>query len=274
MAVSRRSAHMNVMAEAAEKAGRALIRDFGEVEHLQVSKKGPGDFVSAADHKSEKLIVEILSKARPNFGFLLEEGGEKKGGDAAHRWIVDPLDGTSNFLHGIPHWCISIALEKDGEIVAGVVHDPIKNELFAAEKGTGAFMNNKRLRVSSRFALDASMIAMGGVQPGDAQKHATYISEINAVTSHVGTMRRFGAAALDLAYVAAGRCEAFWERNLSPWDVAAGALIIKEAGGSVTDLSGGKDYVYGRGILGSNGSVHAALLKLVQSPSVKARSAG
>lgn len=263
MAVARRSANLNVMVEAAEKAGRSLVRDFGEVENLQVSKKGPGDFVSNADLKSEKIIMETLAKARPSYGFYMEEGGVRKGKDETFRWVIDPLDGTTNFLHGVPHWCISIALEKDRETIAGLVYDPLKDEMFLAEKGTGAFMSSARLRVSSRGDMASSLIAIGGATL-DAERYATYMAEVQAVTAHVASTRRLGAAALDLCYVAAGRFEGFWERDLNAWDVAAGALIVKEAGGFVTDINGGKDYVYGRSIVAGNQAIQAELLKKLQ----------
>jgi len=261
---ARRSANLNVMVEAAEKAGRKLIRDFGEVENLQVSRKGPGDFVSNADLNAEKTLVELLQKARPSYGFLLEEGGEKAGEDKSFRWIIDPLDGTTNFLHGIPHWCISIALEKDKEIIAGVVYDPIKDEMFHAEKGTGAFVTSKRLRVSARTDLSQSLIAIGGARFGN-KHYETYTRELDAVNPHVSATRRFGAAALDLCYVAAGRYDGFWERELNAWDVAAGSLIVKEAGGKVTDIDGGKDFVYGRSIVVGNPAIQGALLKRLQA---------
>ena len=275
MAVARRSANMNVMAEAAEKAGRSLIRDFGEVENLQVSRKGPGDFVSTADLKAEKIIVETLQKARPTYGFLLEEGGVKAGEDKSFKWIIDPLDGTTNFLHGIPHWAVSIALEKDGEVIAGVVYDPLRDEMFLAEKGTGAFVTNKRLRVSARDDLSQSLIVTGGARPGTPQ-YTTFMTELNAIAPYVSATRRLGAASLDICYVAAGRFEGFWERDLKPWDVAAGALIAKDAGGKATDIAGGKEFVYGGSIVVGNGSIHGQLLKRLQStdssPKVKSAS--
>lgn len=262
---ARRSAYLNVMVDAAEKAGRALIRDFGEVEQLQVSKKGPGDFVSAADHKAEKILKEELLKARPTYGFLLEEEGEIKGEDASYRWIIDPLDGTTNFLHGLPHWSISIALEKDGEIVAGVIHDPIKNELFHAEKGGGAFSSSKRLRVSQRLSLVDGLVSVGDK-----------FFERDAFPSGLG-VRRMGSAALSLAYVAAGRFDAYWEVGPKPWDKAAGGLMVKEAGGYVSEIDGGKNFVYGSGILAANPALHTDLLqRFKQVPaqgSVKAKTA-
>ena len=262
----RRSAHLNVMVEAAEKAGRSLVRDFGEVENLQVSKKGPGDFVSTADHKSEKVIRAILEKARPKYGFLMEESGETKGEDKSFRWIVDPLDGTTNFLHGIPHWCISIALEKDKEIVAGVVFDPVKNEIFWAEKGAGAFSSSVRLRVSGRTSLQEALMTVG------TDKSDEFLSDISATAPSVSGVRRMGSACLDLCYVAAGRFDAYWERGLKAWDAAAGSLIVKEAGGSVSDLDGGKNYVYGKSILAANATLHSELLKKLKTP-VRVKSA-
>jgi myo-inositol-1(or 4)-monophosphatase len=264
MVAARRSATLNVMVEAAEKAGRALLRDFGEVEHLQVSKKGPGDFVSNADLKAEKIIMETLQKARPTYGFYMEEGGEKPGTDKSFRWLIDPLDGTTNFLHGLPHWSVSIALEKDKEIIAGLVYDPVKDEMFLGEKGAGAYTSKGRLRVSARTDLASSLIAIGGARTGN-KHYETYMAELDAVTPHATGTRRFGSAALDLAYVAAGRFEAFWERELNAWDVGAGTLLVREAGGIVTDLDGGKDYVYGRSLLAGNPAIHADLLKRLKA---------
>jgi myo-inositol-1(or 4)-monophosphatase len=262
---ARRSAHLNVMIDAAEKAGRALTRDFGEVEQLQVSKKGPGDFVSTADRKAEKILKEELLKARPTYGFLLEEAGEIKGEDKSYRWLIDPLDGTTNFLHGLPHWAIAIALEKDKEIVAAVVHDPIKNELFHAEKGGGAFSNSKRLRVSGRPSLLDGLIGVGD----------KFFTNNFSLPSGCG-VRRMGSACLSLAYVAAGRFDAYWEEGLSPWDKAAGNLLVREAGGYVSEIDGGKNVVYGRGVLAASPSLHADLLQKFQQSapeSAKAKAA-
>lgn len=249
----RRSAHMNVMVDAAEKAGRGLVRDFGEVENLQVSRKGPGNFVSAADHKAEKTIRDILLKGRPNYSFLMEEAGAVKGSDTEHRWIIDPLDGTTNFLHGVPHWSVAIALEKNGEIVAGVVYDPIKDEMYWAEKGIGASMNNRRLQVAARTALNDALVTtcpMPETQDVIASLHAR------------GTgVRSYGSACLDLCYVAAGRMDAYFEAGLQPWDKAAGMLIAREARAVVTELDGGSNVVMGKGILAANSAIHAELLK-------------
>lgn len=220
---------------ASEKAARSLIRDFNEVEHLQVSRKGPGDFVSAADKRSEEIIFEELKKGRPDYSFLMEESGKVEGKDTDYRWIIDPLDGTTNFLHGIPHWCISIGLEHKGEIIAGLVHDPVKDEMFHAEKSKGAFMRRRRLRASGRNTSEASLVLTGAPRRAK-EKAEKFMSEYKAVQDAGFSMRRLGAAALDLAYVAAGRCEAFWERDLSAWDVAAGIIIVKEAGGFISDI--------------------------------------
>ena len=203
---------MNVMLRAVEKAARSLTRDFGEVEQLQVSLKGPGDFVSAADMRAEKILHEELLKARPGFGFLMEERGEVAGTDGEYRWIIDPLDGTTNFLHGLPHWAISVALEFRGEIVAGVVYDPIKDEMFRAEKGGGAFMRNKRLRVSGRKDLNLSVIASGDPAIQNPNK-ARYLRQTELLMKSVAGIRRYGAASLDLTYVASGRYEGYWEEE-------------------------------------------------------------
>ncbi|MGE3142462.1 MAG: inositol monophosphatase family protein [Hyphomonadaceae bacterium] len=249
------SALLNVMIAAARKAGRALARDFGEVENLQVSKKGPADFVTAADLRSEKTLFEELSKARPGYGFLMEERGAVEGSDKTHRWIVDPLDGTLNFMHGLPHFAISIGLEREGVLVAGVIYDVIKNELFWAEKGQGAYLNDRRLRVGGRSDLAAAMLTTGRFADMAA------LERVLAVTPLV---RRYGAAALDLAYVAAGRFDGFWERNLSPWDIAAGAVIVREAGGLAREIDGG-DFMETGHILAANEKLIAPLNALLRS---------
>jgi myo-inositol-1(or 4)-monophosphatase len=259
-----RSATINVMARAAEKAGRLLVRDFGEVEQLQVSRKGPADFVSTADTKAEKALRAELGKARPGFGFLLEEGGEIAGLDKSHRWIVDPLDGTTNFLHGLPHWAVSIALERDGEIIAGVVYQPISDELFWAEKGQGAFVNAQRLRVSARRKLDESVIATGIPFKGRGN-HPAFLAQLSAVMAETAGVRRFGSAALDLAFVAAGRYEGFWETGLSPWDIAAGILLVTEAGGFVSAIDGSRASLAGPNLLAGNAHLHRTLGKLLMT---------
>lgn len=262
MTVARHSAVITVMVKAAEKAARGLVRDFGEVENLQVSRKGPSDFVSMADKKSERIIVDELLKARPTFGVLGEEGSNIPGEDKEHRWIIDPLDGTFNFLHGIPHWSITIALEKKGEIVAGLVHDPVKNEMFWAEKGIGAYMNAKRLRVSSRQSHEEALIITGAPAMGYGD-HPRFMAEIGPVVSSIGGMRSFGSAALDLAYVAAGRADAYWEHHIASWDVSAGILMVKEAGGFVTEPKNSYAPPYNRGVIAGNAAIQPLLVKLL-----------
>src|SRR6201994_1142221 len=219
-----RSALLNVMVAAARKAARGLKRDFGEVEKLQVSLKGPANFVSAADHRAEEVLRVELAKARPGYAFLGEEGGRQEGADKTHCWIVDPLDGTTNFLHGIPQFAISIALEREGTMVAGVIYNPVNEELFIAERGKGAFLNDQRLRVAARRRLAEAVVACGLPHLGRGDL-AQFRQEFAAVQEKVAGLRRFGAAALDLAWVAAGRLDAYWERDLSPWDMAAGIFL-------------------------------------------------
>jgi len=258
------SALMNVMIAAARKAARSLKRDFGEVEHLQVSLKGPGNFVTAADRKAEEILREELAKARPGYGFLGEEGGRTEGSDSTHLWIVDPLDGTTNFLHGIPQFAISIALEREGVIIAGLIYNPANDELFLAERGKGTFLNDTRLRVAGRRRLADSVITCGlpHIGRGDLELSRR---ELTAVQEHVAGLRRFGSAALDLAWVAAGRFDGYWEHNLSPWDMAAGILLVREAGGFVTDLDG-SDAMFAKGdIIAGNETIHRELLSLLQS---------
>jgi myo-inositol-1(or 4)-monophosphatase len=257
------SALINVMVAAARKAARNLRRDFGEVEKLQVSLKGPANFVSAADHRAEETLRVELAKARPGYGFLGEEGGQQEGSDKTHRWIVDPLDGTTNFLHGIPHFAISIALERAGTIVAGVVYNPINEELFVAERGKGAFINDQRLRVAARRRLSEAVIACGLPHLGRGDL-AQFRKEFAAVQEKVAGIRRFGAATLDLAWIAAGRLDAYWERNLSAWDIAAGLLLVREAGGFASDLDGGDDMFAKREILAGNETMQHELLAMIR----------
>lgn len=258
-----RSATINVMEGAALKASRRLVRDFGEVEQLQVSKKGPADFASTADHAAERTLARELGHGRPGYGMLLEERGAVEGTDERHRWIVDPLDGTLNFLHGLPHFAISIALERDGELVAGVIHDPIRHETFWAEKGAGAYLNDQRLRVSGRRRIAESVVATG--IPYMAQgEHGPFQAQLAAVMPEVAAVRSFGAAALDLAYVAAGRYDAFWEQGLSPWDMAAGIVIVREAGGLVSDLSGSDAMMKSGDILATNDHLQGPLARILR----------
>jgi myo-inositol-1(or 4)-monophosphatase len=264
--VAVRSPVINVMAAAALKAARGLIRDFGEVEQLQVSIKGPGDFVSTADLKAERTLKAELTRARPGYGLLFEEGGASEGSDKRHRWIVDPLDGTTNFLHGIPHFAISIGLERDNEIVAGVVYEPTRDELYWAEKGAGAFLNDRRLRVSARRQLTEAVVGTG-MPFRDRGDKALYAASLASVMTATSGVRRFGAAALDLAYVAAGRLDGFWEFGLSPWDIAAGMLLVREAGGYVSDLSGGHTMMTSGDILAANDHLHLPLAAMLREAS-------
>jgi myo-inositol-1(or 4)-monophosphatase len=259
-----RSAILNVMVNAAVKAARGLRRDFGEVENLQVSRKGPADFVSLADKRAEEVIRTELARARPTYGFLMEESGETKGTDPQHRWIVDPLDGTTNFLHGIPQFAISIALERQGRLMAALVYDPIREELFSAERGGGAFVNDRRLRVAARKDLPDCVIATGIPWLGKGA-HASYVRELQSVMSGVAGIRRFGSAALDLAWVAAGRFDGFWEHDLLPWDMAAGVLLVREAGGFATDIAGGDAFLDTGTVVAGNESVHRQLLARLRS---------
>ncbi|MGX9181120.1 inositol monophosphatase family protein [Mesorhizobium sp. BHbdii] len=260
-----RSAILNVMVQAAMKAGRSLSRDFGEVQNLQVSMKGPGDYVSQADRKAEDILFTELSKARPGYAFLMEERGLIEGDDGQHRWIVDPLDGTTNFLHGIPLFAISIALERQGQIVAGVVYNPAMDELYTAERGGGAFMNDRRLRVAGRTKLIDAVIGCGVPHLGRGQ-HGNFLVELRNVMAEVSGVRRLGSASLDLAYVAAGRMDGFWETGLSAWDVAAGILLIREAGGFISDFAGGQNMLDGGSIVAGNEIIQRALLKVVRKP--------
>jgi myo-inositol-1(or 4)-monophosphatase len=253
------------MVQAAMKAGRSLARDFGEVQNLQVSLKGPGDYVSQADRKAEDILFAELSKARAGYGFLMEERGVVEGEDDQHRWIVDPLDGTTNFLHGIPVFSISIALERQGQIVAAVVYNPAMDELYTAERGGGAFLNDRRLRVSGRTKLVDAVIGCGVPHLGRGH-HGNFLLELRNVMGEVAGIRRLGSAALDLAYVAAGRMDGFWETALSPWDVAAGILLVREAGGFVSDDKGGQDMLDGGSIVAGNETIHRALIKTLKRP--------
>lgn len=258
------SANLNVMMKTARKAGRALLKDFGEVENLQVSAKGPGDFVSRADRQAEETIREELMRARPSYGFLGEEGREIPGEDPTRRWIVDPLDGTTNFLHGLPHWAVSIALEHKGQIVAGVIYDPAKDEMFYAEKGGGAWMNESRLRVSGRHKMIESIFATGLPFAGRADLPDT-IRDLARILPTCAGVRRFGAAALDLAYVAAGRYDGFWERGLHAWDLAAGLVIVREAGGIVEPLHPEGDIMADGQVICANEPIFETFAKVIRA---------
>lgn len=253
---------LNVMITAARKAGRSLVRDFGEVENLQVSVKGPANFVSTADHKAEDIIFKELSKGRPGYGFLMEERGLVDGADTTHRWLVDPLDGTTNFLHSMPMFAISIGLEREGQLVAGVIYNPVSDELFTAEKGKGAFVNDRRLRVAARKSLADTLVSTGIPHRG-RPGHPRFLNEMDTVMKEVAGIRRTGSAALDLAFTAAGRFDAYWERNLKPWDIAAGIVLMREAGGIVTDLSGSDKMLETGEVMASNSTLNKQLLPLV-----------
>jgi myo-inositol-1(or 4)-monophosphatase len=263
-----RSALLNVMIAAARKAGRSLKRDFGEVENLQVSMKGPANFVTAADHRAEEILRTELAKARPGYGFLGEECGRQEGADKSHCWIVDPLDGTTNFLHGIPQFAISIGLERESVMVAGVIYNPANEELFAAERGKGAFLNDQRLRVANRRRMSEAVIACGLPHLGRGDL-ALFRRELAVVQERVAGLRRFGAAALDLAWVAAGRLDAFWERDLSSWDTAAGIVIVREAGGYVTDMDDGDGIFANKQIIAGNEFLHKELLSMLKEARIK-----
>ncbi|TPW30088.1 inositol monophosphatase [Martelella alba] len=258
-----RSALLNVMVQAALKAGRSLTRDFGEVQNLQVSVKGPADFVSQADLKAEKILRTELLRARPTYGFLGEEGGEEEGTDGQHRWIVDPLDGTTNFLHGIPQFAVSVALERSGEVVAGVIYNPAQDELFVAEKGGGAFCNDRRIRVSARRKLADCVIGCGVPHLGRGH-HGKFLVELRHVMGEVAGIRRMGAASLDLAYVAAGRLDGYWEEYLSAWDMAAGLILVREAGGFISDMKGGQNILESGGVIAGNEMIRIALMDQIQ----------
>ena len=259
------SALLNVMVKAARLAGRGLKRDFGEVEHLQVSLKGPANFVTAADRKAEEILRAELAKARPGYGFVGEETGRHDGSDATHRWIVDPLDGTTNFLHGIPQFAVSVALEREGAIVAGLIYNPATEEMFLAERGKGAFLNDRRLRVGARKALSDAVIGTGTPHLGRGN-HGKYLVELRHVMGEVAGIRRMGSASLDLAYVAAGRFDGFWERDLAAWDMAAGLLLIREAGGWSTDAEGGSKPLEAGSIVCGNEHIAKALREVIQRP--------
>jgi myo-inositol-1(or 4)-monophosphatase len=260
-----RSALLNVMVQAATKAGRSLTKDFGEVENLQVSVKGPADFVSNADKRAEQIVFEELQKARPTYGFLGEEGTEVKGTDGQHRWIVDPLDGTTNFLHGIPMFAVAIALERGTEIVASVIYNPIMDELYTAEKGGGAWLNDrKRLRVAGRRHLADTVIVTGINSQGRAID-LLQLKQLAQVTPAVAGIRRTGSASTDLAWLAAGRFDGYWEAGLKPWDVAPGYLLVREAGGVVTDYAGTAGTIWNGQVIAGNENIQGQLLKIVKA---------
>ena len=255
---------MNIIHKACMKASKSLIRDFGEIEKLQVSSKGPGDFVSAADKRSEKIIIEELSKAHPDYGILSEESGEMNKDNKENRWIIDPIDGTSNFLNGIPQFAISVAYEEKSKVICGMIFDPIKNEMFFAEKGSGAFLNNSRIRVSNKKNLKESMLVTGGPRRS-SKKRDSIFKEYNNISNMVDIpIRKFGSAALDLANVACGRFDGFWQWELSYWDIAAGLIILEESGGFVDFLEKDEKVLTKKNIIATNSKIHEELKNVLE----------
>ena len=250
------------------KASRSLIRDFGELENLQVSSKGPGDFVSSADKRTEKTIIEELQKAHPEYGIITEETGIINKSNIKNRWIIDPIDGTMNFLNGIPQFAISIAYEKDNEIICGVIFNPITNEMFCAEKGNGAYLNNSRIRVSNKKKLKDALLVTGGPKGASKIKNEIYSEYIN-VSNNVSNVRKFGSAALDMAYVACGRFDGYWQRELNYWDIAAGVIILREAGGFIDFFEDDINYPLKKNVLASNSNIHQELKELINKKDIE-----
>src|ERR1700680_1016616 len=258
------SALLNVMIKAARRAGRSLKRDLGEIEHLQVSLKGPANFVTMADRRAEEMLYEDLTKARPGYGFIGEEGGTREGADQSHTWIVDPLDGTTNFLHGIPQFAISIGLQREGTVIAGVIYNPANDELYIAERGKGAFLNDQRLRVAGRRQLGDCVIACGLPHIGRGDHELSRL-EMAEIQNRVAGLRRFGAASLDMAFVAAARLDGYWDRTLQPWDMAAGQIMVREAGGIVSGIAGDDDPLKTGNVICGNEFIHAELVKILHT---------
>ena len=257
------SPQINIIMRACNKASRSLIRDFGEIENLQVSSKGPGDFVTSSDKRTEKTIIEELQKAHSNYGIITEESGIINKSNIKNRWIIDPIDGTMNFLNGIPHFAISIAYEEDSEIKCGVIFDPIKNEMFYAEKGNGALLNNSRIRVSNKKKLIDSLLVTGGPKHSSKKKEEIFSEFVGVSKKIFSPIRKFGSAALDVAYVACGRFDGYWQRELNYWDVAAGVIILKEAGGFVDFFEEDKGAPLKKNILASNSNIRDELRDLI-----------
>jgi myo-inositol-1(or 4)-monophosphatase len=256
------SPQINLITRACMKASRSLIRDFGELENLQVSSKGPGDFVSSADKRTEKTIIEELQKAHPEYGIITEETGIINKSNIKNRWIIDPIDGTMNFLNGVPQFAISIAYEENNEIICGVIFNPITNEMFCAEKGNGAYLNNTRIRVSNKKKLKDALLVTGGPNGASKIKNKIYSEYIN-VSNNVSNVRKFGSAALDMAYVACGRFDGYWQRELNYWDIAAGVIILKEAGGFIDFFEDDLSYPLKKNVLASNSNINQELKELI-----------
>jgi myo-inositol-1(or 4)-monophosphatase len=262
------SPQINLITRACMKASRLLIRDFGELENLQVSSKGPGDFVSSADKRTEKTIIEELQKAHPEYGIITEETGIINKSNVKNRWIIDPIDGTMNFLNGIPQFAISIAYEEDNEIICGVIFNPITNEMFCAEKGNGAYLNNSRIRVSNKKKLKDALLVTGGPDVTSKIKNKIYSEYVN-VSNNVSNVRKFGSAALDMAYVACGRFDGYWQRELNYWDIAAGVIILREAGGFIDFFEDDLNYPLKKNVLASNSNIHQELKELINKKDIE-----
>ncbi len=256
------SPQINLITRACMKASRSLIRDFGEIENLQVSSKGPGDFVSSADKRTEKIIIEELQKAHPEYGIVTEETGIINKSNTKNRWIIDPIDGTMNFLNGVPQFAISIGYEENNEIICGVIFNPIMDEMFCAEKGNGAYLNNSRIRVSKKRKIQDALLVTGGPKQASKIKDKIFSEYIN-VSNNVSNIRKFGSAALDMAYVACGRFDGYWQRELNYWDIAAGIVILKEAGGFVEFFEEDTNSPLKKNILASNSDIHDELKELI-----------
>ena len=263
------SPNINIIMKACMKASRSLIRDFGEIENLQVSSKGPGDFVTSADKRTEKIIIEELQKAHPDYGIITEESGIINKANTNNRWIIDPIDGTTNFLNGIPQFAISIGYEEENEIKCGVIFDPIKNEMFCAEKGNGAYLNNSRIRVSNKKKLKDALLVTGGPRQSSKIKKEIFSEFIKVSNSVLSPVRKFGSAALDVAYVACGRFDGYWQRELNYWDIAAGIIILKEAGGFVNFFEKDNESPLKRNILASNSNIHDELSNLILKKNIE-----
>jgi len=262
------SPQINLITRACMKASRPLIRDFGELENLQVSSKGPGDFVSSADKRTEKTIIEELQKAHPEYGIITEETGIINKSNIKNRWIIDPIDGTMNFLNGVPQFAISIAYEEDNEIMCGVIFNPITNEMFCAEKGNGAYLNNTRIRVSNKKKLKDALLVTGGPKGASKIKNEIYSEYIN-VSNNVSNVRKFGSAALDMAYVACGRFDGYWQRELNYWDIAAGVIILREAGGFTDFFEDDISFPLKKNVLASNSNIHQELKELINKKDIE-----
>ena len=263
------SPQINVITKACMKASRYLIRDFGEIENLQVSSKGPGDFVTSADKRTEKIIIEELQKAHPEYGIVTEESGIINKKNTTNRWIIDPIDGTMNFLNGIPQFAISIGYEEENEIKCGVIFDPIKNEMFSAEKGNGSYLNNSRIRVSNKKKLKDSLLVTGGPKNSSKNKEKIFSEFVKVSNSILCPVRKFGSAALDMAYVACGRFDGYWQRELNYWDIAAGIIILKEAGGFIDFFEPIKEAPLKKNVLASNSNIHEEFINLILKKNIE-----